>query len=197
MINKRIMITSVLSIILVSVLFIGNTLSIKTIEKVDPNLNYYNTGSLDITYDTSDSDIILNNSYPLSYDEAMKLTPYRITFHNNGNVDYKFNLVLLDETETTSIDYKYIMIQVGNNEAFSLDSVDNNVILNDIVVKASSDIDIDIFIWLSDDMPNSEIGKGFYAKLNVDGFAVSDSDSDSDNSNLIYEKTQDFIQDNE
>lgn len=185
MINKRIIITSILSIILVCFLFIGNTLSIETIEKVDPNLNYYNTGSLDITYDTSDQDIILNNSYPLSYEEAMKLTPYRISVHNNGNVDYKFDLVLLDETKTTSIDNKYIMIQIGNNEAFSLDSVSDNVILDDVVIKASGNIDIDIFIWLSNDMPNSEIGKGFYAKLSIDGFAVSDNVSE--NSNFIYE----------
>ena len=183
--NRRLIVTSLVSIILVCVLFIGNTLSIETLREVDENLNYYTTGNLDISYYVKSGEIVLNNSYPMSYEDAMQLDPYRITVYNNGNVDYEFSLILSDETETNKIDYKYINVQVGINDPICLDSTENNVIMDKIVVKASSSVDIDIFVWVSDDIPNSEIGKGFYAKVNIDGFAVSDAD-DSNNSSLIY-----------
>ena len=182
--RKRLIVTSLISIILVCILFIGNTLSIETIREVDENLNYYNTGNLDISYYVKDGEVVLNNSYPMSYEEAMGMDPYRITVTNNGNVDYEFSLILEDVTETNGIDYQYINVQVGVNEPVSMDSVVNNVIMDGIVVKAGSSVDVDIFVWVSDKIPNTEIGKGFYAKVNIDGFAVSSNGVDTNN--LVY-----------
>lgn len=182
--NRRLIITSLVSIILVCVLFIGNTFSILSVVEVDENINYYTTGNLDITYEVSDKEVVLNNSYPLKYEDAMKLDPYRITVYNKGNIDYEFRLLLLDETETNSIDYKYINVQVGNNDFISFDSVTDGIIKDRIVIKGGDSVDIDIFVWIDENISNSEIGKGFYAKVAIDGFAISNGVSS--NQNLIY-----------
>lgn len=183
--NKRLIVTCLLSIILVCILFIGNTLSVETVREVDENLNYYSTGNLNISYSTSDSEVVLNNGYPMTKEEAMLLDPYRITVYNNGNVNYKFNLILDDVTETDVIDYKYINVQVGRKESVTLDSVENNIIADEIIVGAGESVDLDIFVWLSDMIENSQIGKGFYAKVSIDGLAVM-ADNTTDNWDLIY-----------
>lgn len=183
--NRRLIVTCLVSVILVCILFIGNTLSLETVQEVDENLNYYSTGNLDIVYQVSDREVVLNNSYPISYEEALQLDPYRITVYNKGNVNYQFSLILEDVTETNKIDYQYINVQVGVNDPVRLDSATDNIIMDDLVVKAGESLDIDIFVWLSDKIPNSEIGKGFYAKVSIDGFAVSDGDS-KNSRDLIY-----------
>ena len=90
--RKRLVITSLISIILICILFIGSTYSLFTTQDIDENANVYKTGNLDISYTTSSDNLTINNSNPLTDEESKKISPYRITVTNKGNLDYKFNL---------------------------------------------------------------------------------------------------------
>ena len=82
--KKRLVITSLISLILVCILLINSTYSIFTTGDVDENANVYTTGNLDVTYMLSDENVKMTNTTPLSNDESIKIKPYRITVVNNG-----------------------------------------------------------------------------------------------------------------
>ena len=185
MTKKRLIVTSVISIILISLLFIGSTYSIFTTGDVDENQNVYTTGNLNVTYTLSSDNVKLEDITPTSVEDAVYIKPYRLTVTNNGNVSYKFNVILTDTTASNAMDTSYIMTQVGKLEPIALGSTTSNIIKSDIVVPANGSLDIDVRVFISDSVPNSEIGKNFYAKLSIDGLAVYDSHSDVNNQLLI------------
>lgn len=183
--NKRLVITIFIVIVLVSVLFISNSYSIFTSENADPNTNVYKTGNLDVTYEIDNDNVKFTDSKPISENEVSGIKPYRIKVTNYGNVDYKFNIILDDTTATDVIDYKYIMVKVGKFDSFSLASTNNNIIREGVVVKANSSVLVDVKIYISNSISNTEVGKNFSAKLSINGIAIYSSNADIDNSNLI------------
>ena len=67
--RKRLIITGVISIILVSILMIGTTYSIFTSKDIEENKNVYTTGILDITYTLSSENIVLEDNTPISLED--------------------------------------------------------------------------------------------------------------------------------
>lgn len=179
-------ITSVISVILVSLLFVGSTYSIFTSGDTEEDLNVYTTGNLDISYTLSSDKIVLNSNTPIRDSDSYLIEPYRITVTNNGTVPYQFNLMLVDTTASDVIDYNYIMTKVGKFDSKKLALCNKNIIKDGIIVSAGSSVDIDVRVWLSDDVINSEVGKSFYSKLSIDGIAIYDDNGGYDNSNLVY-----------
>ena len=59
--QKRLIFTSVLSILLVSILLIGSTYSIFNSTDIDEEKNVYKTANLDITYTLDNGNVILDN----------------------------------------------------------------------------------------------------------------------------------------
>ena len=182
--NKRLYITIIISVVLVSILFISNTYSIFTSENADPNSNVYTTGNLDISYEIENDDVKFTDSNPISSDDVSNITPYRIKIINSGNVSYKFNVILEDTTATEVINYKYIMVKVGKYDAIALSDTHDNIIREGVVVKANSSVIVDVKVYISDKISNSEVGKNFSAKLSINGIAIATS-SDVDNSKLM------------
>lgn len=184
--KKRLIVNSVISIVLVSLLFIGNTYSVFTSGDVEEDINVYTTGNLDITYTLSSDTISLNSKTPVNEKNSYFIKPYRITINNNGTVPYQFNLTLTDTTASDVVDYQYVMARVGKLDSIRLSSVRDNIIYDGVIVDAGKSIDIDVRVWLSDDVVNSEMGKSFYAKLSIDGIAIYSNNGGYDNSNLVY-----------
>ena len=182
--KKRLIITSVISIFLVSVLLIGSTYSIFTSEEIDETANVYKTGDLEVSY--SESGEIQVDPIPKSEEDADGITPYRITVTNNGNVPYKFDVILNDTTSNANntINYNYIMTKVGYLEPKALGNCTDRIIKEDVILLAGESVDIDIRVWVSDTIPNSEMGKSFYAKLTIDGLAVYNDSKEINNDNL-------------
>lgn len=183
--KKRLIITSLISIFLVVILMLGSTYSIFTTTDTDEELNVYSTGNLDITYTLSSDSISLTESIPISEEEANSIVPYTITVTNNGTVPYMFDLILEDSTSTDVIDYQYIMTKVGKIAAKPLSSCTNNIIKEDIIILAGESVVIDVKVYISDTMKNTEIGKSFFAKLKVDGIAIYNNNTEIDNSILV------------
>ena len=186
--KRRLFIASLMSLVLVSLLFVGDTFSIFMSEDVDENANVYTTGNLNVTYTLSDDNVTIDENSPLRNEDAIKVTPYRVTVKNVGTVAYKFNVLLNDTTSKDRIDYKYVMTQVGKYDVKSLDSCKNSIIFKNIVVPANDSVDVDVRVWLSDSIPNSEIGKSFYAKLSISGVATYDDDEDVDTDLLVADR---------
>ena len=183
--NGRFIFFSVLSIMLVSTLLWGSTYSLFVSSNIDNELNVYKTGNLDVTYTLSSDNVTFDSNKTYSDDEVTSIKPYRITVTNSGNVPYRFNVRLNDETASNSIDSKYIMTQVGKLSFNRLGNCTDNIIKSDIVVLAGTSVDIDVRVWLAEDTPNSEIGKSFFGSLTIDGIAVYDNSKSINNSNLI------------
>ena len=185
--NRRLVVTIYITVFLIFILFLSNTYSIFTSENADPNTNVYTTGNLDITYEIDNSNIKFTDSKPISDKDVVSISPYRLKVTNTGNVDYKFNVILEDTTATDVINYKYIMVKVGKYDTIALSNTKNNVIREGIVVKANSSVIIDVKIYISNTISNSEVGKNFSAKLSINGIAISSSEEEIDNSKLISE----------
>ena len=180
--KKRLIITSTISIILVSILFIGSTYSIYTTTSPDEEINTYKTGNLDI--EVLGDEETIKNILPTSTEESDKVTPYRITVKNKGTVPYQFNIIAEETTSSNKIDHKYIMTKVGTLDVMSLDSCQDNILKSDIIVLPNETVDIDVRIWISDKVQNSEINKSFFAKLKIEGAAIQNRNSNTDNTNL-------------
>lgn len=163
---------------------IGSTYSIFTSSDIDENSNIYTTGNLNITYTLSSDNIKFEDITPMSLEERYAITPYRITVTNNGNVPYMFDVILDDTTAGDVINYQYIMTEVGQLDPIALNECTNNVIKEDVIVPANSSVNVDVRIWISDTIQNTEVGKSFYGKLSIDGLAIYNSNDNIDNSIL-------------
>ncbi|MBQ6687547.1 MAG: hypothetical protein IJN03_03385, partial [Bacilli bacterium] len=91
--NKKTVIT-VTSIVAVLLVIIGVTYAYWLVTKTQTNQNVISSGCLDITLSGEKNDIELQDQFPLSDTEGMKLTPYEFTVTNNcsTSVDYQVNL---------------------------------------------------------------------------------------------------------
>ncbi len=184
--KKRLIITSVISIVLVSILMIGSTYSIFNSTDIDEEANVYQTGNLSVSL-KSDENVTLDSSIPISSEEEVgKLTPYRVTVTNNGTVPYKFNVILTPTTATSEIDHQFVMVKVGKLEAKPFDSCTNNIIKEDIILLPNKSVNIDIRIYISDKIKNTEVDKNFSAKIKVDGVGAYSDNDEVDNSILEY-----------
>lgn len=186
---KRLIITSTISLILVSILFIGSTYSVFTTTSPDEEINNYKTGNLNI--EVIGDETTIKNISPTKDKDSNKLEPYHLTIKNNGTVPYKCNISLVETTTTDKIDNKYIMTKVGKLDSISLNDCKDNIIKKDIIIESGQTQEIDIRIWISDRVPNTEINKSFFAKIKVDGEATKTNNIKIDNSSLINPKQSD------
>ena len=129
----------------------------------------YTTGLLDLTFDENTT-LTLASAFPISDEEGLASDPYILKVTNTGNLTYKFNIELLDTTSTNLIDNKYIKIKVDDGDIYTLNTT--NILSKDITLVPGESKKIKVRMWLSEETPNSEAGKGFSAKATTNGYAV-------------------------
>ena len=129
----------------------------------------YTTGLLDLTFDENTT-LTLASAFPISDEEGLASDPYILKVTNTGNLTYKFNIELLDTTSNNLIDNKYIKIKVDDGDIYTLNTT--NILSKDITLVPGESKSINVRMWLSEDTPNSEAGKGFSAKATTNGYAV-------------------------
>ena len=129
----------------------------------------YTTGLLDLTFDENMT-LTLANAFPISDAEGESSDAYSLKITNTGNLTYKFNVELLDTTSENLINNKYIKIKIDDGEVHTLDT--SNILSKDVTLVPGESKSINVRMWLSEDTPNSEAGKGFSAKATTNGYAV-------------------------
>ena len=129
----------------------------------------YTTGLLDLTFDENTT-LTLASAFPISDEEGLASDPYILKVTNTGNLTYKFNIELLDTTSSNLINNKYIKIKVDDGDIYTLNTT--NILSKDITLVPGESKSINVRMWLSEDTPNSEAGKGFSAKATTNGYAV-------------------------
>ena len=132
----------------------------------------YTTGMLEITSETLSGSVTLNNPLPMSDSDGENTTPYVFRITNTGNLTYKFNIMLLSTTTNNQISSNYIKLKVNTDTPVKLNSLTDGIILSNITLKPGKSIDVTLRVWLSEDTPNTEIGKTFNAKITTEGEAV-------------------------
>lgn len=138
------------------------------------NKNYgttedYTTGLLDLTFDENTT-LTLASAFPISDAEGESSDAYSLKITNTGNLTYKFNVELLDTTSENLINNKYIKIKIDDGDIHTLDT--SNILSKDVTLVPGESKKISVRMWLSEDTPNSEAGKGFSAKATTNGHAV-------------------------
>ena len=167
--NKTIVaLTFTLAIIFTAIAMSGSSYALY-VNKDYGTTEDYTTGLLDLTFDENTT-LTLASAFPISDEEGLASDPYILKVTNTGNLTYKFNIELLDTTSTNLIDNKYIKIKVDNGEVHTLDT--SNILSKDITLVPGESKSINVRMWLSEDTPNSEAGKGFSAKATTNGYAV-------------------------
>ena len=129
----------------------------------------YTTGLLDLTFDENTT-LTLASAFPISDEEGLASDPYILKVTNTGNLTYKFNIELLDTTSTNLINNKYIKIKVDDGDIYTLNTT--NILSKDITLVPGESKSINVRMWLSEETPNSEAGKGFSAKATTNGYAL-------------------------
>ena len=163
----------VLAISLIGISLINSTYSLFYHEDTASNTDAYSTGLLSIIASSKGENISLSNALPMSDSEGEATTPYTFTIKNIGNLDYEFNVKLLSTGDSsTTIDSRYIKVKVDDGSVTTLSSLTGGIIKSDVTLAAGESIDISIRVWLSNDTPNSQIGKIFNSKIVTDGQAV-------------------------
>ena len=132
----------------------------------------YTTGMLEITSETLSGSVTLNNPLPMSDSDGENTTPYVFRITNTGNLSYKFNIMLLSTTTDNQISSNYIKLKVNTDTPVKLNSLTDGIILSNITLKPGKSIDVTLRVWLSEDTPNTEIGKTFNAKITTEGEAI-------------------------
>ena len=129
----------------------------------------YTTGLLDLTFDENTT-LTLASAFPISDAEGESSDAYSLKITNTGNLTYKFNVELLDTTSENLINNKYIKIKIDDGDIHTLDT--SNILSKDVTLVPGESKKINVRMWLSEDTPNSEAGKGFSAKATTNGYAV-------------------------
>ena len=167
--NKTIVaLTFTLAIIFTAIAMSGSSYALY-VNKDYGTTEDYTTGLLDLTFDENTT-LTLASAFPISDEEGLASDPYILKVTNTGNLTYKFNIELLDTTSTNLINNKYIKIKVDDGEVHTLDT--SNILSKDITLVPGGRKRIKVRMWLSEDTPNSEAGKGFSAKATTNGYAV-------------------------
>ena len=167
--NKTIVaLTFTLAIIFTAIAMSGSSYALY-VNKDYGTTEDYTTGLLDLTFDENTT-LTLASAFPISDEEGLASDPYILKVTNTGNLTYKFNIELLDTTSTNLINNKYIKIKVDNGDIYTLNTT--NILSKDITLVPGESKSINVRMWLSEETPNSEAGKGFSAKATTNGYAL-------------------------
>ena len=180
--NKTIVaLTFTLAIIFTAIAMSGSSYALY-VNKDYGTTEDYTTGLLDLTFDENTT-LTLASAFPISDEEGLASDPYILKVTNTGNLTYKFNIELLDTTSTNLINNKYIKIKVDDGDIYTLNTT--NILSKDITLVPGESKKINVRMWLSEETPNSEAGKGFSAKATTNGYAVYTTGKENAAANTI------------
>ena len=177
--NKKVVYT-IIGIVSVLLVAAAVTYAYWLVTKTQQGENVVSSGCLDIDL-VGSGDITLQDQFPISDEDGMKLTPYEFTITNkcNTSVDYFVNLESLAiEGETINADALKVSLNdkvsvLGSNyeeEPTIEGAFTSHRLMQGTLAKKGSEgasINYNLRIWIAEDAPISEMNKEFKSKISV------------------------------
>ena len=175
--KKKLMITSI-SVIAICLAFIGLSYAYWYVRNIQDTTSNATTGCFQVELTNQSGEINLENAYPITDEEGLKLKPFSFTIHNTCSIfaHYYVNVELL---EGTTLNSHYVATRVNNEEIKTLDSFDTalTTITNSVssytvaegYLGADDQEDYSISLWIDEDVTVDDdiFGKIFKSKVVV------------------------------
>lgn len=180
----------VLTIMILVTITIGTSYSYYSVSDVQETPNTLTSTCFNITYEEGTSSINLTNSYPMSEEKALGLTPYTFTITNtcdagNQTVNYVVTLNTLTEspaTLTSSLNYKLNKTAptaiVGTTGTLSTPYALNPNVKTEEGIDTSYSLEVgtlapkesktfNLYLWINENADNTIMGQNFEGKVLV------------------------------
>lgn len=117
--------------------------------------------------------IQLPNITTMSEEEASQLKPYEFTISNQGSVDAYYSVSILENQTKDTIDKEYLGYSLEGDDGTSIhgtldDLGENMAVVRNKRIKSKEEVNYALRIWLTEEAPNSEMGKTYESKIGVD-----------------------------
>ena len=176
--NKKKLIITSISIIAICLAFIGISYAYWYVRNIQDTTSNATTGCFQVELTNQSGEINLDNAYPITDEEGLKLKPFSFTIHNTCSIfaHYYVNVELL---EGTTLNSHYVATRVNNEEIKTLDSfntavttIDNSVSSYTVAegyLGADDQEDYSISLWIDEDVTVDDdiFGKIFKSKVVV------------------------------
>ena len=176
--NKRKLIVTSISAIAICLTFIGLSYAYWYVRNIQDSTSNATTGCFQVELINQSGEINLENAYPITDEEGLKLKPFSFTIHNTCSIfaHYYVNVELL---EGTTLNSHYVATRVNNEEIKTLDSFNTalTTITNSVssytvaegYLGADDSEDYSISLWIDEDVTVDDdiFGKIFKSKVVV------------------------------
>ena len=129
-------------------------------------------GSFDLTFYDGEN-ISLQNVSTMSLEEASATKPYHFTIANNGVADAYYRVSLVEDGAISNqISKEYLGYSLegsdGTDLTGTLDELGSSMeVIRDKRLSTNNSVDYDLRIWLTEDAPNTEMGKTYQSKVGI------------------------------
>lgn len=185
-ISKKQIIIAAFLILVGCIMLVGTTYAIFTVLITGEKKISVTVGQFEVTF--SDSQYVsLSNVATMSLSEVEEVsTPYQFTIDNKGDIDAYYTLSLLDEgalEDSEMVDKRYLGFSLKGTDGTSLEGTldelgDKNLFINRKLLKAKDSVTFSLYLWLTEDAPNTEQGKTYQSKVAVDSVQVTGTFAD-------------------
>ena len=176
--NKRKLIVTSVSVIAICIAFMGLSYAYWYIRNIGDSTSNATSGCFLVDLTNQSGELYLENAYPITDEDGLKLKPFSFTIHNTCSIfaHYYVNVELL---EGTTLNSHYVATRVNNEEIKTLDSFDTAVTTIDNSVSsytvaegylgADDTEDYSISLWIDEDVTVDDdiFGKIFKSKVVV------------------------------
>ena len=181
---KRQVLVTVLCVAVVVAVTLVASYAIFSKVKFGTEYNVVYTGNLSFSYvDLSEEGNVLGlvSTYPISDSEATKLTPFRFSVENTGTLVAKYTVKIVEDTATINadgcsdnlLDLSYLRYTFDKGEVKDLKSSvspsnEKEFIVYEGTLQPFESNIHEIFLWISENSPNSVLGTHYHGKVIVE-----------------------------
>lgn len=178
---------SVLAIMILVTITVGTSYSYYSISDVQENPNTLTSTCFNVNYsDTSSNSINLENTYPMSEEKAMTLTPYTFTITNtcsagNQTANYivTLNTLIGDNASSLNVSYmKYKLNSTGTTGSLTTEYALNGSVKTDEGIDKSYSLEtgtlapgesktFNLYLWIDENAGNDIMSQVFKGKVLV------------------------------
>ena len=175
---KKKNILPIITILCISLVLIGTSYAYWKFTYISDKTNTGQSKCLSIELTNQKNEISLTNTYPITDEEAKKLTPYSFTITNTCDtfISYDVNLEML---EGTTMNSKYMAVMINNEKKELLSNLDStSTVMNGSVesrklvsgsLSSEDSVDYTLRLWMDESVTMSDdaMNKNFTSKIVV------------------------------